>query len=443
MIGTGRAVPTALRSNQTVGRLLHGLRLRLAVLLAAVFLVFYLVTAGLIYGLTAQLTQDDVDAVLGDTTRPLAARVLKDLDRGIFPQEFVTLAKLSEMYPKVSAIVLRDAQGNVIASTAPRVTRTLPYLSAGGTQRYSTERVDSSWYRVLTLPLRDPYRHIVGYLQMTLNLDHDRSSLARLAYALLLVGGLGILLAALAGFFLSRLWLDPAVRAWRQQEHFVADASHELRTPLTVMRLNLDLALSRPEATVAEAHPWLQAVEEEIRRLHRLSEQLLALARGDAAGSARRQLVDLRSVVNDAAAAHRMAAEAKGLTLAVEIGSIASTMASFAMYGDPDALYQLVAILLDNAVKYTPAGAIRMVLTRQANALRLEVSDTGIGIGPQHLERVFDRFYRTDEARAKASGGTGLGLAIARDIVLAHGGQIGVTSVIGQGTTFSIVLPVN
>ncbi len=444
MTGSGPAIPAAPRTGRADAgsRLLHGLRVRLALLLATMFLVFYLITAGLIYGLTAQLTQDNVDAVLGDTTRPLAARVLKDLDRGVFPQEFVTLAKLSEMYPKVSAIVLRDAQGNVIASTAPRVTRTLAYRSAGSAEQFATRQIGSSWYRVLTLPLQNPYRRTVGYLQMALNQDHDRSSLARLAEVLLLVGGLGILFAAAAGFFLSRLWLRPAMRAWQQQERFVADASHELRTPLTVMRLNLDLVLGQPDATIADNGPWLQSIEEEIHRLHRLSDQLLALARsGGAAAASRQSAVDLESLVMRVAAAFRPVAEAKGLALHVETPAPCAPEESFTLPGDPDGLYELLAVLLDNAVKYTTAGSIDVCLQRSRSDIRLEVRDTGIGIEPEHLERIFDRFYRTDLARAKGSGGTGLGLAIARDVALAHGGRISVHSAAGQGTTFTVVLP--
>lgn len=140
----GRLPPSRPGAGSTNGiHLLGRLRARLALLLAALFLAFYLVTSGLICSLTAQLTQDNVDAVLSDTTRPLAASVLGDLDRGVFPEQFVTLAKLSQAYPKVSAIVLRDAQGNVIASTAPLVTRTLPYKVEGSGQQVDTIRLSS------------------------------------------------------------------------------------------------------------------------------------------------------------------------------------------------------------------------------------------------------------------------------------------------------------
>lgn len=426
-------------------RLFRSLRIHLAILLAGLFLVFYLVTAILIYGLTAQLTQSNVDAILRDTTRPLAARVLTDLDHGMFPSEFVTLAKLAAMYPKVSAIVLRDAQGNVIASTAPLVTRSLPYQSAGSAEMLATDQVGShGWYRVLSLRLQNPYRQTIGYLQMALNVDRDRASLARLAEVLFLVGGLGIVLAAVAGFFLSKLSLRPAVRAWEQQEQFVADASHELRTPIAVMRVNLDLVNSRPDVTVADNAPWLQAIEDELHRMHRLTDQMLTLARtGGVAAAAHHQPVDLSHLVNKAGEAFQPAAEAKGLLLHHRSPAAgAPPLGEIIVLGDADALYQLLAILLDNAVKYTVAGRIDVDLERHRHEVRLSVRDTGIGIEPQHIGRVFDRFYRTDAARTKGSGGAGLGLAIARAIVVAHRGHIAVQSTAGHGTTFIVTLPV-
>ncbi len=425
-------------------RLFRSLRIHLAALLAALFLVFYVVTAVLIYGLTARLTQSNLDAILRDTTRPLAASVVDDLDRGIFPAQFVTLAHLAEMYPKVSAIGLRDAQGNVIASTAPLVTGTLPYQLAGGSQTLSDDDVAGhGWYRVLTVRLLSPYRQTLGYLQVAINIDRDRTSLHRLAEALVLVGGLGILLAALAGFFVSRLSLRPAVRAWQQQERFVADASHELRTPLAVMRVNLDLVNSRPESTVADNRAWLQAIEDETQRLHRLTDQLLSLARNDGARSARgMRPLDLGALAARSVAAFRAAAEAKGLEISFAPPAAAREGEDGLLaLGDADSLAQLLGILLDNAIKYTATGRVDVAVERSRREVRLSVRDTGIGIAPQHRDRIFDRFYRADAARAKDSGGAGLGLAIAQAIVAAHRGRIAVESQVGQGSAFVVYLP--
>ena len=442
--GSGTSPPRPPRTARAgAWPLFRSLRVHLALLLAGLFLVLYLLSSVLIYGLTARLTQDDVDALLRDTTRPLASRVLADLDRGVFPSQFVTLAKLSEMYPKVSAIVLRDAQGNVIASTAPEVTKALPYQYAGAASHFATDHVaDRGWYRVLTLRLENPYHQPIAYLQMALNVDRERTAIASLQEVLYLVGVLGILFAAAAGYLLSRVSLRPAVRAWEQQEQFVADASHELRTPLTVMRVDLDVLESHPHETVAENADWLKSIGEEIQRMQRLSEQLLALARTRAPGGGPRHApVDLAVLVGRAVEAFRPAAEAKGLALRGPAAPAGEEAKEVVVLGDADALYQLVAILLDNAVKYTPAGGIDVALGRQGREARLSVRDTGIGIEPEHLPRVFDRFYRTDAARAKGSGGTGLGLAIARDIALAHRGRISAESAGGQGTTFVVLLP--
>ena len=419
--------------------LFRGLRVHLALLVGALFLVFYLVTAALIYGLTAQVTQSDVDAILDSQTRPLAAQVLHDLDRGVFPSRFVAVAQLTQAYPRVSAIVLRDAQGNVIASTAPRVTRSLAYQGASAAGTLATDDVAGyGSYRVLTLRLENPYRQTVGYLQMAMSVNRDQSALGRLLEVLLLVGGVGIALAAAAGFYLSRLSLRPAIRAWDQQEQFVADASHELRTPLAVMRVNLELVLSRPDATVQDNRTWLETLAGEIGRLTALTDQMLALARSAPGRPARRQPVDLAELAGQTVEAFRAAAQGKGLALA---GPPDRPEGGVKVQGDPEALHRLVAILLDNAVKYTQEGRIEVLVERQRRTARLRVRDTGIGIAPEHLGRVFDRFYRADAARAKDSGGAGLGLAIARSIARAHGGDIAIESAVGQGTEVSVTLP--
>lgn len=439
-------------------RLFRGLRIHLAGLLAGLFFVFYLITSILIYGLTARLTEADVDAVLSDTARPLAARITTALNRGTFPAQFVALAKLSQMYPKVSAIVLRDPQGNTIASTAPSVTRSLPYQSVTTTSTATTDKDPlQSLYRVLTVRLANQYRQTTGYLQVAIDVNRDHLTLIRLRHVLLLVGTTGILLAALAGFVLSKLSLRPAVRAWQLQEQFVADASHELRTPLTVMRLNLEVLNSQPDATIAENGQWMQSMEDEIHRLHRMTDQLLTLARtGTPLAELQRQPVDLQQLIHTAVDMFQTAASAKGLSIGIQCqtatrgqgadcGGIAvgqgTVTGLFTVMGDPDKLYQLITILVDNAIKYTLAGRIDLSLERRRHHVVLSVRDTGMGIDGAHLNRVFDRFYRTDTARTKGTGGTGLGLSIARSIATAHHGRISVHSTLGSGTTFIVSLP--
>jgi heavy metal sensor kinase len=225
-------------------------------------------------------------------------------------------------------------------------------------------------------------------------------------------------------------------RSFAEVRRFTADASHELRTPLTAIRTEAEVAL-RGSPTEAEYRDLLGSVLEECERLTRLADQLLALAREDAPGThPPPRPLDLAALVGAVVETVRPLAEARGLSLRHEPGG------PLPVRGDEPRLRQVFLNVLDNAVKYTPGGgAVEVRLGRQGDQVRVTVRDTGIGIPPEHLPRVFDRFYRVDKARTRAEGGTGLGLSIARSIVLAHGGDITLDSAPGRGTVCTVSLP--
>ena len=222
--------------------------------------------------------------------------------------------------------------------------------------------------------------------------------------------------------------------AYRAQQRFVADASHELRAPLTAIQGNLEL-LSRhhamPAADRAEA---LAEAEREAGRMSRLVADLLVLARADAGVTLQRRPVDLDMVVLDMFGTARQLA--RGQTLILEPFEPARVV------GDEDRLKQLVLILLDNALKYTPGeGSVTLGLRRYATSVEILVRDSGVGVPAADLAHIFERFYRADPARSRDPGGTGLGLPIARWIARQHGGDVMVVSESGRGTTATIRLP--
>ena len=222
-------------------------------------------------------------------------------------------------------------------------------------------------------------------------------------------------------------------RSFAEIRRFTADASHELRTPLAAIRAEAEVALANPSVT-PEQERLLGSVLEECIRLARLTDQLLALSREDA-GVTRsvREPVDLSALVGAVAENMRPLAEARELTLHVQgAGNVE-------VRGDGARLRQVFYNLLDNAIKYTPPGG-RVEVIVEAGPV-VAVRDTGIGIPPEHLPHVFERFYRVDKARSRGEGGTGLGLSIARSIVVAHGGRIDISSVEGQGTKCTVRLP--
>jgi len=227
-------------------------------------------------------------------------------------------------------------------------------------------------------------------------------------------------------------------KAFARQRRFVADASHELRTPVAAIRSMTDVALAqRGPVPLDEYLTVLRDVNTEAERLGHLINDLLALARTDESKVLLEQEpVRLDLLVSDVAATTEPLATEKGITLEVQAEQPATIL------GDEVRLIQVIMNLIDNAITYTNSGGrvLLQVEIKDNNAI-LRVSDTGIGIEQRHLEHIFERFYRVDPARTRAAGGTGLGLAIVDWIVRAHNGSISVESQLGQGTTFTVHLP--
>jgi heavy metal sensor kinase len=220
-------------------------------------------------------------------------------------------------------------------------------------------------------------------------------------------------------------------RTLSQQRQFMADTSHELRSPLTVVLANLNLLRRNLDShehdlSVAEATA-------EAQRMRRLVNDLLLLARADADQAIARGPVQLDQLVQETVAV--AARQTPGYPMQASVDAAV-------VIGDHERLTQLLRNLLENATHHTPVGtAIKICLRRQPEAVELSVADSGPGIAPEHLSRLWDRFYRVDKARSRALGGTGLGLAIVKYIAEAHGGSVCVASTLGQGTTFTISLP--
>jgi heavy metal sensor kinase len=223
--------------------------------------------------------------------------------------------------------------------------------------------------------------------------------------------------------------------SFERQASFTADASHELRTPISVVVAQSELALASPRSH-AEYQEALEACYRAAKRMEALVEGLLTLARMDAGQPENHQeSVDLRAVVESSVVLLQPLADQKQVELTCDLQTVQ-------VAGDAARLGQVVANLVSNAVTYNrEGGRVRLQLVAEGHQAILTVSDTGIGIGETDLPRVFERFYRVDKARTGNRGGVGLGLAICREIVRRHGGTIDVASVIGEGTTVTVRLP--
>lgn len=278
-------------------------------------------------------------------------------------------------------------------------------------------RVSHPWFEV-TKPIRELF------LDLTLGIS----------------GMIGIVAAV--GWFLSGLAMKPIRDSYQTLRQFTADASHELRNPIAIIQTNVQVALSDPDPDPIQTRSHLQVVERLTRRLGKLVDDLLFLARQDS-GIVQPQWgeVDLRDLVEEVLEEQGISAAEKEIQL-----KLMSDVQEAKLMGDRSALARLLTNLVSNAISYTPnEGSVKLELqsTKRSNHAiwTIRIIDTGIGIPELALPQLFDRFYRVDPARSKASGGTGLGLAIVQTIVTNHQGSITVESQENQGTTFTIVLP--
>ena len=248
----------------------------------------------------------------------------------------------------------------------------------------------------------------------------------------------GLVLVAAGGWLLVRKSAAPVEQTMETMRRFMADAAHELRTPIAVLRGQAEVALQR-ERQPPEYAEALHRIEREAERLGATVEDLLTLARADAGERPiARERVFLDDQALDAATAARTLAQGRGVEL--EVGDFEEAVA----LGDPALVHQLLMIVLDNAVKFTPQGGrVKVSAAAPGGQAEVVVEDTGIGIRPDQLPHIFERFWRGDPARGRGDGaqGAGLGLAIARWIADAHGARIEITSEPGTGTRVAIRFP--
>ena len=227
-------------------------------------------------------------------------------------------------------------------------------------------------------------------------------------------------------------------KAFKRQREFAGDASHELRTPLAVIQAESTLALQK-ERDASEYRKSLELVAQEAEHMAHIIDQLLTLARADAGKELLSfAAIELDKLVVDVVQDAEVLCREKGLIF--ELGE----MTGVTVDGDRARLKELVLNLLDNAIRYTPAGGtVSLSLIREGRMAVVAVRDTGIGIPPEYLPYIFERFYRVDKARSRSDGGSGLGLAICQHIAEVHGGKIEVESQEGKGSIFSVFLPLS
>jgi signal transduction histidine kinase len=233
---------------------------------------------------------------------------------------------------------------------------------------------------------------------------------------------------------------DRLMRVMEDQRAFVADAAHELRTPLTTIRLRAEALREGANENPQVAKKFLEDIESETDRLSRLVDQLIELSRIETGLiEPRREPIAMREIAQGVATGMEARAQQQQVTIQVDSATQLPPISA-----DPDQMRQIFFNLIGNAVKFTSQGGevrVSWAIEKRVNELITTVRDTGIGVGPGDLPHIFDRFYRADKARARATGGAGLGLAIVKSIIDAHGGRVWAESEKDKGTAIMFALP--
>ncbi|HEY9607235.1 MAG TPA: two-component system sensor histidine kinase RppB [Allocoleopsis sp.] len=294
-------------------------------------------------------------------------------------------------------------------------------------------------YHQISLSLHTQDNRDWGYFQVGRNLKDFNDYLNNVKWILRLGLPTTLILVGVSSWWLAGLAMQPIYKSYRQIQQFTADAAHELRTPLAATQATVESALSIPHLDDNEVQDILDTIWRQNRRLIKLVADLLLLARLEQQAVPQRyQLCCLNDLVSDLIEEFTALAISKSVTLtsAIRVPNPLNVV------GDEEQLYRLVSNLIVNAIQYTSSGGqVTIILDRSDDRALIHVQDTGIGIAPFEQTQIFDRFYRVNSDRSRGTGGSGLGLAIAQAIVQAHQGCLQVESELGQGSTFTIRLP--
>ncbi len=335
-----------------------------------------------------------------------------------------------------------DLQGKLIQRQG-KYDLNLPFSPQNNVQYFQLEETELITF---TLSMKDinNSRHF-GYVRVTQSLEDFKETVQKLDLGLASGIVIAVIFSSIGGMFLTQQSMRPIEKSFQRLKQFTADASHELRSPLMAIKSNAAVALKYPEAMRPKDIEKFEAIASAVSQMTYLTEDLLFLARSDADdGNTKNEhfsrskwdKFDLGITLAELLQLYQPQALDRKIHLKTQLNN------NLYLLGNVSQLRRVFRNLIDNALHYTPSGGkIEVKTSIIKTQLIVEVEDTGIGIAPEDIERVFDRFWRANESRSYRDNGSGLGLAISKTIVENHGGSITVTSKLGIGSRFSVRLP--
>lgn len=402
--------------------------------------------AGIVYYREVEDQFQAFDQILYRKSKVMAARTLYRLYESQWRVDLEDLPLLGNntLLPLDSELVFArwyNSDGQLVqfvGAIPPRQLAVIPGFQTIKTDNKQFRATFSEqWLRQVTLPVRQN-NVLIGYLQVAAPLTPIRENLDQTRLFLSLGVPVTLGLIGLTGWVLGGLAMQPIRRSYEQLQRFTADASHELRAPLAAVLSNAQVGLLSPSGKGYEQRHRLENIVEITKSMSNLISNLLFLARHEGALAPEvLKSIDLVGLLQPLVNEYSAQAPEKDLKFISHLPE-----SQVILSADPELLQQAVRNLLNNAFKYTPpGGTVHLRLFTQSRRVIIQVEDNGIGIPAADLPHIFERFYRVDTVRSRQTGGFGLGLSIAQQIVQAHGGQITAQSVVGDGTTFQIQLP--
>lgn len=337
-------------------------------------------------------------------------------------------------------MILRDTNGNIVSDEFDRFynySDDIDFNIKNLDKIYDEEIAKKFYYRGINFEISTIPENSGKYVQLLINVDSERMLLKGylqiIGYSIVIICGLCLFVS----YYISKKTLGPVKESMTKQMEFVQNVSHELRTPLTIIQAKQELLLQEPNAKIIDKSEDIVLTLNETKRLSKLVKDLLILSRADNQKMVlQKEQVNIDEYIKEIVSPYIEVAEIEEKKISLNLDY------KMDINIDTSKIYQLMIILLDNAIKYTECGDEIQINTYQKdNKCVIEVKDTGIGVSDEGLKRIFERFYREDRARNRETGGTGLGLSIANMIVSAHNGTIKASHNQPKGTVFTIKLP--